>query len=588
MPSVPKLIPAPARWRGRAVSVLFALAGLVLAGRLIQLQAVCRSEFAERAHRQSTLREAIPPRPGDLLDRHGRVFATTVAVPSLYVVPSRIADVEACVRQLAAALDQPAEALRERIQSHADAHFLWIKRRLSAEEAEHVRKLELAPGLWGLREEYLRRYPQGALAAQVLGQRNIDGEGQGGLEESLDERLRGTPGWRELIRDARGRVIDVREDAATPPRPGTSIILTLDAVIQLHAERALDEIVETWKPRACCATVLSPATGEVLAMASRPTFDPNHPELADPSAWKNRTIADIYEPGSTFKPCVVAWGLQLGCLKRDEVFNCENGEYRMGSRILHDHHPYGSLDVVGILVKSSNVGMAKIDQRLTNAGLFDAGQAFGFGKPTGIELPGELPGMLRPLSTWTSYSTGSIPMGQEIAATPLQVISAYSALANHGRWIAPHLVLRGADETTAPPRVVSETVSPEVADWIVQHALTEVVQRGTGKKAQLSGYKVFGKTGTAQKLDPKTGGYSRELHVNSFVCGAPSENPEVLVMVTVDEPTLGPDQQHMGGIVAAPYAGKILKKALVQLRIPPRDTSLRSALAPKADEPQRR
>jgi cell division protein FtsI/penicillin-binding protein 2 len=581
--------PPPARWRRDLVSLLFALAGLLLAGRLIQLQALCRDEFAERAHRQSTLREAIPARPGDLLDRHGRVFATTVAVPSLYVVPSRIAEVDDVVEKLAEALRQPADALRERITSHADLHFLWIKRRLSADEAERVRQLDLAPGLWGLREEYLRRYPQGALAAQVLGLRNIDGAGQGGLEESLDEQIRGTPGWRELIRDARGRVIDVRDDATTPPRPGTSIVLTLDAVIQLHAERALDEIVTTWKPRACCATVLVPATGEVLAMASWPTFDPNHPELADPAAWKNRTIADIYEPGSTFKPCIVAWGLQTGCLKRDEVFHCGNGEYRMGSRILHDHHPYGELDVVGILVKSSNVGMAKIGQRLTNDGLFEAAQTFGFGKPTGIELPGELPGMLQPLSKWTSYSTGSVPMGQEIAATPLQVISAYSALANHGRWIAPHLVLRHAGETNSlPPRVVSESVSPEIADWIVQHALTEVVQRGTGKKAQLSGYRVFGKTGTAQKLDPKTGGYSRELHVNSFVCGAPAENPEVLVMVTVDEPTLGTDQQHMGGTVAAPYAAKILKKALVQLRIPPRDTSLRSALAPTVGDAPRR
>src|SRR5205807_6358871 len=251
------------------------------------------------------------------------------------------------------------------------------------------------------------------------------GRGQGGIEQSLDGILRGRDGSRELVQDARGRVIEVREDSETPPRHGQTVVLTLDTVIQVYAERALDEVVAQWKPKSACAIVLDSKTGDILAMASRPAFDPNEAADIPPEAWKNRPIADMYEPGSTFKPFVVAWGLAAGCIRHDEVFDCENGEYHMGRRVLHDHHRYGRLPVVDILVKSSNIGMAKIGERMGNARLFQAATAFGFGARTGIELPGELAGRVRPLKQWNAYSTGSVPMGQEVAATPLQLIAAY-------------------------------------------------------------------------------------------------------------------------------------------------------------------
>ncbi|HUG91633.1 MAG TPA: penicillin-binding protein 2, partial [Planctomycetaceae bacterium] len=368
------------------------------------------------------------------------------------------------------------------------------------------------------------------------------------------------------------------------PRHGDSLMLTLDTVLQLLVEDELDRLFDEWKPNGACVTVMDPATAEVLAMASRPAFDPNDPSRVPAAAWKNLNLASMYEPGSTFKPFVVAWAMERGLLRADEQFDCERGAWRMGRRVLHDHHPYGVLSVTDILVKSSNIGMAKIGQRLGNGGLYDATIAFGFGRRTGIELPGELHGLVRPLPQWTSYSIGSIPMGQELAVTPLQLLTAHAALANGGTLVRPRIVVHrgrspaqdvarlpterlpalsitgpGPDDA-APTAVVSRTVSPQVASWLVREPMQEVVRRGTGRNAQIADSAVFGKTGTAQKTDPDSGAYSPTGHVCSFIGGAPPENPRVLVLVVVDEPTVAGD--HSGGTVAAPAAGRILENVL--------------------------
>jgi cell division protein FtsI/penicillin-binding protein 2 len=325
-------------------------------------------------------------------------------------------------------------------------------------------------------------------------------------------------------------------------------------------------------------------------MASRPTYSPNDPSDVPADAWKNQAISVVYEPGSTFKPFVVAWALEQGVIARDEMFHCENGMYRMGRRELHDHDSYGELSVTDILVKSSNIGMAKVGERLGNAGLYRATTAFGFGHRSGINLPGELSGLLRPLNEWNGYSTGSIPMGQELAVTPLQLITAHAALANGGRLITPR-ILRGvqgqrqtADSAlfastdkpgmSIPATIVTPTVQPDIAKWIVEVPLTEVVKRGTGTKAQLDAYTVFGKTGTAQKMNPEGGGYSDTLHTASFICGAPAHDPRVLVLVVVDEPQSG--RTHYGGVIAAPPAKQILNRTLLHLGVSP-DTALRTA-----------
>ncbi len=572
------------RRRRRTLLVLLALAWFGLAGRMIQLQWIDRREFAELANRQRVFYETVPARPGEILDRHGRLLATTISTRSLYIVPDRISHPSQIVRRISETLALDADRLLKQILRNRNKKFLWVKRRLEDNQTERIRRLELPAETWGFRMEYLRRYPQGLLAAHVLGLRDIDGNGRGGLEEKYDRLLGGSDGRRLLIRDARGRVMDVRDNTIAAARHGRTIVLSLDAVIQLDVERELDRLMRTWKPHSACAIVLDPRNGEILATASRPTFDPNHPVNVPDAAWTNTTISAVYEPGSTIKPFIVAWAIDRGLLKSQETFNCQQGAYQMGRRVLHDHHPYGELSVTDILVKSSNIGMAKIGERLTNAGLYEAVVAFGFGRRTGSGLPGELAGRVRALKEWDSYSTGSIPMGQEIAVTPLQLIAAHAALANGGKLISPQLVLQGdagpsGDTADSSPRmskvVVSQTVTPKTARWLVEGPMRDVVRRGTGTEAQLKDYDVFGKTGTAQKIDPATGKYSSKRYVSSFICGAPTNDPRVLVLVQVDEPSAGGN--HFGGTVAAPAAARILQKTLILLRVPAKNGPIRAA-----------
>jgi cell division protein FtsI/penicillin-binding protein 2 len=562
----------PSRWRERCVAAVTLLIWLVLAGRLFQVQFWQREAFASRAARQQTLEERIAARPGDIYDRRGRLLATTMQVQSLYVVPDRVDDPWDLARRLAEAIHLDTDDLLARIESARERHFVWIKRRLSDEEVAAVRALSLPDELYGFRPEYQRRYPQGPIAAHVLGLRDIDGVARGGVEEGLDPLLHGTDGQRELVRDARGYVLAVRDDAGVMPRDGQAVTLTLDSVIQLFVERELDHVMAKWEPLSACAIVIEPGSGDVLAMGSRPAFDPNDPSNVPEAAWSNTAVTTMFEPGSTFKPMIVAWALDHGALREDEEFDCERGAYRMGRRTLHDHHAYGVLSVTDILVKSSNIGMAKIGERLGNDGLYAAATAYGFGRRTGIELPGELPGLLRPLNEWTSYSTGSIPMGQELAATPLQVIAAHAALANDGRMVSPHLLLTIPEGSDYARNVVSAQIAtPESAQWLVRTAMVQVVQRGTGQKARIDGVDVFGKSGTAQKIDPATGQYSTRRHVSAFVCGAPADDPRVLVLVSVNEPTQG--GSDFGGTVAAPSAAAILQETLGYLQEPERSAA---------------
>lgn len=561
---------APRRLLGRRIVVHLGIAMMLggVAARLVYLQYLSREAFADQASRQQVTEETIPARPGDIVDRVGRLLATTIRVPSLYADPSRVDNPDEVAERLAPLLDLSAEELANQLRQSSKRRFLWIRRRLTDEEFDAVLSLELSQEAFGFRFEFERHYPQGQTAAHVLGLRDIDGVGHGGIEQSYDDLLRGTDGARTIVRDARGYTLDVLEEVSTPPRDGATLVLTLDSVVQTLVERRLDELINEYRPQSACAIVLEPQTGAILAMASRPTFDPNQPAGVAESVWKNHAIASVYEPGSTFKPLVVAWALEHEKIVRDEMWDCEWGAYRMGHRVLHDHHPYGTLTLSDVLAKSSNIGMAKIGQRIGLEGLYEVVQDFGFGHPTGIDLPGELKGLVRPRRAWNEYSIGSIPMGQEIAATPLQMIASHAVLANGGRRVSPHLLDRVAEEERPARSVlVTQVLSPEIAEWIVQNPLQDVIRRGTGRQAQLADYHVFGKTGTAQKVDAETGGYSSTRHISSFVCGAPAEQPRVLVIVSVDEPAVTGNQY--GGTVAAPAAADMLRKTLVYLRVPP-------------------
>lgn len=569
-------------WRANLVVTIIGMGWLILAARLVQIQWFQQDKFANRAEQQRELVEEIPARPGDIVDRQGRLLATTLPCRSLFIIPTLIESPREVADDLAKVLDLSSDLLFERISRNSRRQFLWIKRRLTEDEVEGIKRLNLPKSAWGFRDEYRREYPQGVVAAHVLGLRDIDGVGRGGIEERFDTELKGKNGKRQIARDSRGHVIEIVEDNLEPPVPGQTIRLTLDVVMQLYAERELDQVMAEWKPQSCCAIVLDPMSGEVIAMATRPTFDPNQPQEASEEAWKNRAIADIYEPGSTFKPVIVSYGLDHGMLQRDDEFNCEHGQYRMGRRVLHDHHRYGNLNLTDVLVKSSNIGMAKIGERIENPGLYEAASSFGFGRKTGIELPGELPGILRPLKDWTSYSTGSIPMGHELATTPLQLITAHAVLANGGQLIRPRIRLAERnDEFATINGMTEQIVSAETARWIVENPMQEVVTRGTGKKAQIPGYHVFGKTGTAQCLSPE-GGYVHDKYISSFVCGAPAESPRLLTLVTVNQSSVG--GETFGGRVAAPAAANILRQGLIYLRISPDEKTMRTAQNPKHDE----
>ena len=550
------------KWRTAFVTCGMLVLWVILAVRLVQVQGVSRDSFASRAARQRTFKEKIPARPGEIVDRNGHVLAMTVTRRSLYVDPSRITEPWDIARGLATALGLDADDLFREFSAKSDRRFLWVKRRLSDLEVEKVRQLELPEEAWGYRNEYQRSYPQGHVAAHALGMRNIDNVGSGGIEQTFNAAIRGQPGSRILVRDARGAVIDIRPNEL--PKHGSTIVTTIDSILQVQVEQQLDSIVEQWAPRGACAIVMEPSSGDVLAMASRPTFDPNQP-TSENEAWTNLCISAVYEPGSTIKPFIVGWAIEQGLLKPDDVFDCENGAYRMGRRVLHDSHPYQRLDVTDVLVKSSNIGMAKIGERLTNAGLYRSLLTFGFVRRTGLELPGELIGLIRPLDRWNNYSTGSVPMGHEIAITPMQLITAHASLANGGRMVYPRLSARTPDAVNKVVRdaspVVSQTIDPEIARWLVTGPMCEVVERGTAKRARIPGVSVFGKTGTAQKLSPD----GPKGHVCSFVGGAPAEDPAVLVLVVVDSPTK--PGVHYGGTIAAPAAREILLASLRKIAV---------------------
>lgn len=563
-PVATTIAPVYRSWRAAFLSIVIVAAWIVILGRLIHLQGAQRSLMNDRVARQSLFSEVIPARPGEILDRNGHVLAMTVMCDSLYAVPCEIDNLWQFAWQVSSCLNLNADELYERLLQNREKQFLWIKRRLDEPQVTGFRALNLPKQWWGLRREYLRRYPQGSFGSHVLGLRDIDNEGRGGLEQGLNTNIRGEDGRRVMTRDARGIVMEVAAEQSRPPQHGQSVISTLDLMTQIRTEEHLDQLMDEWKPLGACAIVMEPRSGEILAMASRPAFRQDMLANPDPAAWKNLAISAVFEPGSTFKPFIVGWALEQHKLQRDEMIDCSFGAYRMGPRILHDHHSYGALSVEDVLVKSSNIGMARIAERIGLEALYEATCSFGFGRRTGIELPGELPGIVQPLKRWNIYSLGSVPMGQELAVTPLQLITAHAAIANGGKLIRPRLVrtTHASSENLVAPTVDVETplLSREHCEWLLQHPLKGVVERGTGKSARMPGISMFGKTGTAQKLDPETGTYSDHAWVLSFVCGAPAENPEVLVLVMVDEPSAKGIQY--GGTVAAPTAAKILQSAL--------------------------
>jgi len=531
-------------------------------GRLTYLQLFCHSEYLSRALRQQERTIEITPERGAIYDRNMNPLAMSIPVDSAFGVPSEIADEHLAARLLSGVVDVPEEELEARFESSRS--FVWISRKLPPEKAEAINALNLK-GVY-LQKENKRFYPKRDLAAHVLGFVDMDEKGLGGIEYELDNEIRGQSEKIVVMEDARRRWFDGTQAKLNN---GADVVLTLDEKIQYIAERELDAAIAQTHAIAGTAIVMNPNNGEILALANWPTFNPNRASEAPAEARMDRAVSALYEPGSTFKLVTLAAAFNEGITRPDEVFDCENGSVLVAGHRIHDHMPFKLLNVAQILAESSDVGAIKIALRLQAARFYDYIRAFGFGEPTGVDLPGESKGLLRPVRDWGSFSIGSISMGQEVGVTPIQLITAVSAIANGGLLYRPHVVEElqrdgralppeGVLEATEPRRVIR----PETAATM-RRLMEGVILNGTGPKAHLDGWTSAGKTGTAQKIDPATGRYSRTQYIASFAGFAPINNPAVAILVSLDSPV----GQHEGGEVAAPVFKKIAEEVLTYLDV---------------------
>jgi cell division protein FtsI (penicillin-binding protein 3) len=548
-------------------------------GRLTYLQLFRHSDYMTRASRQQRRTIEITPKRGAIYDRNMHALAMSVPVQSAFAVPAEIKDAGMATRLLAGVLGMPQEVLREKLEGSGS--FVWIQRKLPPEKVEAIQSLNLK-GVY-FQEEYKRYYPKRDMAAHVLGFVDVDEKGLGGVEHQYDEAIRGKAEKIIVMADARQRWFDGGE--AQRDR-GASVILTLDEKIQYIAERELAAAIETSRAVAGSVIVQDPNSGAILALANWPKYNPNAATDAPAESRMDRAVSAIYEPGSTFKIVTLAAAFDQNQIRPEEVFNCENGSVVVAGHLIHDHKKYGMLTVADILANSSDVGAIKIALRLGEPKFYDYIRAFGFGNPTGVDLPGESRGLLRRLEHWGGYSIASVSMGQEVGVTPLQMVNAVSSIANGGLAYKPHVVeemRRGeqvlpldaptAGTSTEPRRVIR----PETAATL-RRLMEGVILKGTGKKARLDGWTAAGKTGTAQKIDPATGRYSAHNVIASFTGFAPINDPSVTILVSLDSPGGWP---HDGGSVAAPVFKRIAEQVLAYLDVP-RDVPLSPQLVQTA------
>jgi len=541
-----------------------------LAGYLVYIYVESSDPLARRADRMHHMRYPIPAMRGRILDRRLRVLAGSQTVESVFADPKIIRDPAETARRVAEVLGLDREAVYRLLAEHPDRRFVWLRRRVPPATAEAVRQLRLR-GV-GLVTEGRRHYPNGSLAAHVIGFVGAEEQGLEGLERLFDRRLAGTPGEAYVLADVRRRPIWMDPEDFRPARDGQHLVLTIDAVVQAAAEEALAEACRTFKARGGAVVALDPRTGEILAMASVPTFEPARYADFPADARRNRAITDTYPPGSSSKPFVAARALDLGLVHFGEVIYCENG-YWAEARLRDAGHAYGHLTFEQGIIKSSNILFGKVGLRLGNERLHRMLVDFGFGQRTGVWLPGEAPGLVHPLARWTRLSTTRVPFGQEYAVTVLQMARAFAAFANGGKLLRPRIVrgvLDNRGRTVArltEPEVVREVMRPATARRLIERALVGVVEEGTGRRCRLPGYRIFGKTGTAQKIDPETGAISHTRFVAWFLAGAPAEDPRLVLAVAVDEPdrSIG----YYGGTVAAPVARRIFEEVLPYLGVEP-------------------
>ncbi|HEY3242018.1 MAG TPA: penicillin-binding protein 2 [Phycisphaerae bacterium] len=571
--SAAELVIARGARRQTRVAVI-TLAGVLatltaLGARLIYINQVLAPRFVGLAQSQQDAHTVIPARRGQIFDARGRVIAGSEMLPTVFVDPSQIEHPDEVAAALAPVLGMDAGELEDRIRQRSDRSYCPLKREVPAAEAQVVRELRLR-GV-GVGDASCRRYPMGRLMSQTIGFVGRDGDGLEGLELAYDAFLRGRDGQRVTIRDAQRRILADQDGATAEPVDGGHLVLTLDAVIQDLVEQELAHAVSSVDAEFGMSVVMAPRTGEILALATWPTYHPTELEASPPQYRRNRTVTDAFEPGSVFKPFVMSGALTRRVVSPAELIDCHNGSFFFGRRLIHDTKPSGALTPEGIIARSSNIGMGIIGTRMGNPALHDIITRFGFGVPTGVGFPGESPGLALPLKEWNVYSTTSVPMGHETMVTPLQLATAMCALCNDGVLLRPRLVkaLLNADGTVKQsfdePRVLRQVVPTEIAHWIVQKAMVAVVAESAHTDSLLGEYRIAGKTGTAQVPYPHRRGYQPEAYLSSFMGTAPADHPQVVALVMIYKPN--PRKGYYGRVVSLPAVRDILVGSLGYLQV---------------------
>lgn len=555
--------------RIRFFGVLFILVFLLIAGRAYYLQVVQASELQGRADQQRQRIVKLAPQRGSIFDSRGDPLAISLAAESLYADPVLIKNPSEVAGQLEKLLKSSKKELLRLLSSKK--RFVWLQRKLDPKVAKQIRGLKV----YGLQfvTERKRYYPQASTAAHVLGFTGLDPKGLEGVELEYDRQLQGEPGRMVSLHDARGRGLASVDQLIQGGVAGHNLFLTLDRSLQYIAEKELARVVRETGAVGGTVVMLEPASGRVLAMASQPDYNPNLAGRYPAAKRRNRAVCDMYEPGSTFKPFLMAGVLEEGLVHPGQKIYCENGRYSVGGKTIRDHKKYKQLTLKEVMKFSSNIGLAKLGKALERERFYSYIRDFGFGEPTGLDLPGEVKGILRSPSKWFEIDLAAISFGQGLSVTPIQMTSAMAVIANGGLLMEPYLVERVTDadgqqiQKRLPQvrrRVISEKTARQVRDMMV--AVTE--PGGTGTRAALAGYRVAGKTGTAQKVDTVTGGYSPDKRVSSFVGFVPADNPALVLSVTVDEPK----GKAYGGLIAAPVFARIAGQTLSHLNILPKGT----------------
>ena len=535
---------------------------VIICLRLVYLQIFRYGDFERRALHQQQRSFDLSPKRGIIYDRAGQELAMSIQVDSAFVVPTETPDLANVISLITRITNDDPRVVLADCQAHKT--FCWVARKADAETIQRIGALHLQ-GIH-FQKEPKRFYPKRELAAQVLGYVGTEDQGLSGLEREFNRQLQGKPGKLMISVDARKRWFASVEQE---PKPGNNLVLTIDQNIQAIAERELERGMEATKAIAGTVIVENPHTGEILALTNRPTFNPNNRKEIRPESLKNHAVSDIYEPGSTFKMVTISAGLEEKVTRPDEMFDCQMGSIVINGMRIRDSKPHGVLSVADIIAESSDVGAIKVGMRLGNDRFYKYIRAFGFGQPTGVELPGETRGLTKPTTRWSKVSFAAISMGQEIGITPLQLADLISTMANDGTRASPRVVAAISDPQSAPQTIAfhpadqQAVISPLTAAQMRQ-MMQGVVLHGTGKKALLEGYSSAGKTGTAQKVDPATHAYSHTKYVGSFAGFAPVNNPAITIAVILDS-AVG---LHQGGQVAAPVFHRIAQQVLEYLHTP--------------------